>query len=192
MAAFAPIPRAKVTATVAHNVRARAKERIASFRSRRNDMIVLPWGQRQGPPAVLLRPSASRLGKSGLEKSMPAVDRGPRSRLWGRWSWPVRTAASRRSVQELGARACGELDSVPGNECLPSIPARARQASRPRGPYFAPETQRLIPGYAAPPGTGTAAATALADLAVAAFARRSVLPVYRPRRPLASPHSASD
>src|SRR5215475_8056178 len=41
MAAFAPMPRAKVMATVNHNARARAKERMATFRSRRKDMAAL-------------------------------------------------------------------------------------------------------------------------------------------------------
>jgi hypothetical protein len=38
MAAFAPMPRARVMATVNHNARARAKERMATFKSRRKDM----------------------------------------------------------------------------------------------------------------------------------------------------------
>src|ERR1700724_192257 len=41
IAAFAPMPRARVAAAMIHNVRARAKERIASLRSRSNDMIVV-------------------------------------------------------------------------------------------------------------------------------------------------------
>jgi hypothetical protein len=38
---LAPIPRARVTATVIHNARARVKDRIAIFKSRRKDMSVL-------------------------------------------------------------------------------------------------------------------------------------------------------
>src|SRR5437588_8097565 len=38
MAAFAPMPRANVKATVIHRARARAKERSAIFKSWRNDM----------------------------------------------------------------------------------------------------------------------------------------------------------
>ena len=69
-----------------------------------------------------------------------------------------RIAANRRSIQEVGARACGELDSVRGNECLLSFGARPASLSQSSNPYLVPETKRLIPG---PPGitrTGTAAA----------------------------------
>src|SRR3954465_14210379 len=38
IAALAPMPRARVNATVIHNERTRDSERIAIFRSRRNDM----------------------------------------------------------------------------------------------------------------------------------------------------------